>query len=100
MICAPLDTCEGAVVNCGHNACPATGRAASNGGDEVDAEALAKLLRRSVETARRRLARWHKAPAGTAPATELLPRPDHPGRSRYVTTRLELARYLPEVADE
>lgn len=87
------------MLNCGHNACPATGRAASNGGDEVDAKTLAPLLRVSVETARRRLAEWHTAPAGTAPATELRPRPNRRGRSRYVTTRHELARHIPEIDD-
>lgn len=66
---------------------------------EIDAKTLAPLLRVSVETARRRLAEWHTAPAGTAPATELRPRPNRRGRSRYVTTRHELARHIPEIDD-
>lgn len=67
--------------------------------EEVDAKALAPLLGVGPKTAQRRLAEWHRAPAGTAPATDLRPHAGRPGRPRYVTTRAELARHLPETAD-
>lgn len=87
------------MVNCAHQARFATGRAAPGEGDRVDAKALKLLLRVSLATARRRLAEWSVAPAGTAPAVTLTTVPGRRGRSAYTTTRAELARHLPELVD-
>lgn len=105
-------------MNCGHPPPDASGRGASAGerteferlvqldawgfdvGEaRIGADQLAKLLRVSVRTARRRLADWHRAPAGTAPSVAI--RPDHRrrGRSSYFTSRAELARFYPEITD-
>jgi hypothetical protein len=67
--------------------------------EELDAKALAPLLGVGPKTAQRRLAEWYRAAPGTAPATLLRPRPGRAGRPRYVTTRAELARHLPEIDD-
>jgi hypothetical protein len=87
------------MVNCAHQARPATGRAAPGGDERVDAKALKKLLRVSLATARRRFVEWFEAPAGTAPAVTLTTAPGRRGRSAYTTTRAELARHLPELVD-
>lgn len=65
----------------------------------LDAKAVAMLFRVSLPTARRRLASWHAAPAGTAPQTKKTPRVGRRGRSSYFTTRDELARFYPEIND-
>ncbi len=103
--------------NFGHHDHSASGRGASSEGLTVERVAfldsmrinvgsgrigpaeLAKLLRCSVRTARRRLAEWHSAAKGTAPAVGI--RSDHRrrGRSSYFTTRPELVRFYPEIDD-
>ena len=85
-----LDFPELSASNCGQPETGASGRGASDGGLTVkrvallnayhvdpgearlEAPAVAKLLRCSERTARRRLAEWHRAPPDTAPATKLL----------------------------
>lgn len=112
-----LDLEELPAPNCGQPETGASGRGASDGGLTVDrvaflnalhvdpgverleAPAVAKLLRCSERTARRRLAEWHRAPPDTAPATKLLWDFRRRGRSSYFTTRSELARYYPEIDD-
>lgn len=87
------------MLNCAHQARPATGRAASGEDAKVDAKGLKKLLRVSLATARRRFVEWSTAPAGTAPAVALTRTPGRRGRSAYTTTLAELARHLPELVD-
>lgn len=67
-------------------------------GEVLGAAGVAKLLRVSERTARRRLAEWHRAPE-KAPRVELLPG-DRRGRSGYQTTRDEISRCYPEINDD